>query len=64
MYAKEFFLLKFIGYAIFLTFYYVDIETLLYQLSNGGTREKGIMFYSIKIVCSMIQLLFFNYEIM
>ena len=50
-YAKDFFLDKFLIYAVFLLLYYIDLESMP---GEGIEREKGLQFYFFKIVCSLI----------
>ena len=62
MYAREFFLIKFMAYAVFLFFYYVDLETIHFTADQGLPREKSYLFYTCKAATASIQLSFLYYE--
>ena len=61
-YGRDFFLYKFYFYAVFLIFYYADIHTMD-LVGEDGLRRKDLMFYVIKGVCTLINLVFFFYEL-
>jgi len=61
-YAKDFFLFKFFMYVVFLTVYYLDLESTHYA-DDDGNRIKGYMFFGFKAVEFIIQFLFFVYEL-
>ena len=52
-FVYNFFLLKFVLYAIFLVFYYWDLESV-HVLDDQGHRVKDPMFYASKSVCITI----------
>jgi len=53
---------KFLAYAIFLLFYYIDLESIHTYEDEGLPRYKGILFYTCKVVCSLIQFSFLYFE--
>ena len=53
-YGYNFFLSKFILYAIFLVFYYMDLESIHFTDSEG-LRIKDGMFIASKLICIIIQ---------
>jgi hypothetical protein len=76
-YAQEFFLQKFYLYMIFIICYFYDMESIHnsrvdengeFILNEYGDiieyRKKNWLFYVIKGVCSMVQLLFLIYELL
>lgn len=61
-YGYNFFLLKFVLYFVFLVFYYIDLESI-HTTHEDGKRIKDPQYYFCKLVCSLIQLIFFLYEL-
>ena len=61
-YGRVFFLAKFQLYIIFLLFYYIDVETMD-LLDESGMRKKDWLFYLSKSICTVVNSLFFFYEI-
>ena len=61
-YGREFFLLKFYCYMLFLLVYYYDLEYIA-DADEDGLRIKGFTFYFCKGICFFIQSLFFIYEL-
>jgi len=60
-YARTFFLTKFWLYSVFLLAYYADIETIC--ASPEPSRHKNFSFWLYKGVCTLINVLFFMYEL-
>ena len=62
-YTRNFFLLKFLLFFIFLVFFYIDVEYAMTVKTEEGHRLKDHLFLGNKIICSTIQLIFFSYEV-
>jgi len=59
-YTRDFFLLKFVIYGVFIVFYYIDLQAV--SSMHDTPRNKDWIFYTCKTIEIVIQLLFLAYE--